>query len=76
MSKKAKKIAKQVNSGSRSLMRSVMRSGANNIGNALMEAVTEANGPSDIVFGRIMTAVRSGAIATGSEVVRERLSRL
>lgn len=76
MSKKAKKIAKQLNSGSKSFMRSIMRSGANNIGNSLMEAVTDANGPSDIVFGRIMTAVKSGAIATGHEVVREKLSKL
>ena len=76
MSKKAKKVAKQLNSESRSFMRSVMRSGANNIGNSLMEAVTDASGPRDIVFGSIMTAIRSGAIATGQEVVKERLSKL
>jgi hypothetical protein len=76
MSKKEKKIAKQLNSGSRSFMRSVVRSGANNIGSSLLEAVTDTSGPSDVVFSRIMIALRSGAIATGQEVVRERLSRL
>ncbi|MEK3884498.1 hypothetical protein [Paenibacillus sp. PL2-23] len=76
MSKKSKKMVKKLNNESKAFMRTVLRSGANNIGNQLMDAVSDANQPGTMILGNVLNALKSGAIATGQEVVRERLSRL
>ncbi|MCM3289953.1 hypothetical protein M3661_07400 [Paenibacillus sp. MER 180] len=54
---------------------SALKSGANNFGKHLLDAVNDENQPVDIVFGRIVTALRDGAIATGQDVLRAQLNQ-
>jgi hypothetical protein len=61
---------------SKAFAESLLRNGANHIGGQLLNAVSNVNQPTDIVFGNIAAALRNGVIATGQEVVRERLSRI
>ncbi|WP_168118931.1 hypothetical protein [Paenibacillus sp. HB172176] len=76
MSKKSKKEAKISNNHAKDFFQSVLKTGATNIGNQLLAAVDDVNQPSDIVMEKILTALKTGAIATGQEVVRGRLSKL
>ncbi|WP_314586848.1 hypothetical protein [Paenibacillus terrigena] len=60
----------------KSFLESALKSGANNIGRQLLDAVNDDNQPADVVLGRIVTALKSGAVATGQEVLRTGLSQL
>ncbi|MDQ6421685.1 hypothetical protein RB620_19855 [Paenibacillus sp. LHD-117] len=70
------KFAKLIKKEVLPVVESALKSGANNFGRELLNAVEDGNQPSDIVFGNIVSALRSGVIATGQQVVKERLQKL
>lgn len=60
----------------KSFLESALKSGANNFGRRLLDAVSDENQPVDIILGRVATALKSGALATGQEVLRAQLDQL
>jgi hypothetical protein len=75
MSNIRKKIIKRVKKKSKPLIEAALRSGANKIGNRLLDATSDVNQPSDILLDKLFTALKSGVLATGQEIVKEELDR-
>jgi hypothetical protein len=75
MSNIRKKFIKQVKKKSKPLVEAALRRGADNIGKRLLDAVNDVNQPSDILFEKLFTAVKSGVLATGQEIMKEKLNR-
>lgn len=59
----------------KSFIGSVLKSGANNIGSKLLEAVNDENQPIDVALGKVVTALKSGAFATGRDLLRSQFSQ-
>lgn len=53
-----------------------LKIGANHIGSGLLNAVDNANQPSDVVLSNVVASLKSGAFAAGKEIARERLGKL
>jgi hypothetical protein len=53
----------------------VLISGASNIGSQLLEAVNDENQPIDVALGKVVTALKSGAFATGRDLLRSQFSQ-
>ncbi|QGQ98764.1 hypothetical protein EHS13_29755 [Paenibacillus psychroresistens] len=70
MSSIPRKIFKKVIKKSKPIIKATMRSGAENIGQRLLTAVSNPNQPFDITLEKLLTALKSGALATGLEVVK------
>jgi hypothetical protein len=75
MSNNRKKIFKRVMKKSRPIFKAVLRSGADNIGKRLLNAVDDVNQPSDILLEKLIIALKSGALATGQEIVKGNFAR-
>ncbi|OCT13971.1 hypothetical protein A8709_00050 [Paenibacillus pectinilyticus] len=60
----------------KSFLEAALKTGANNIGTRLLDAVNDANQPADVVLEKVVTALKSGALATGQEVLRAQLGQL
>lgn len=76
MSNFHKMIGKQIKKEFIPLLEATLRSGANNIGNQLLEAVSDVSQPTDIVYSKITTALKDGAIATGQEIIMVGIDRI
>ncbi|RIX53937.1 hypothetical protein D3P08_06685 [Paenibacillus nanensis] len=68
-------FGKLFKSEARALAESVFRNGSSQIGGRLLDAVSDVTQPNDIAIGNIVAALRNGAIATGQQVLMERLRR-
>jgi hypothetical protein len=55
---------------------STLKSGAKIIGTQLLAAVGDANQPADVFFGKVLLALKTGALMTGQEVMKSRLEKL
>ncbi|WP_152394599.1 hypothetical protein [Paenibacillus guangzhouensis] len=69
-------MSKEHSEFANSFLESTLKSGANNIGRQLLDAVNDENQTPDVVLGRVVTALKKGAVATGQEVLRTALSQL
>jgi hypothetical protein len=75
MSNIRRKIVKRIKKKSKPLIKAALTSGADNIGKRLLDAVSDVNQPSDILLGKLFTALKSGVLATGHEIVKGELDR-
>lgn len=71
MSDTRKKIVRRFKKTSKHLLNTALTRGADNIGKELLEAVNDANQPSDVLFEKLVTALKSGAIATGQDLMKK-----
>lgn len=76
MSDIRKDILKQFKEKSKPLLKAAMTSGANNIGKQLLDAVSDVNQPSDIILEKLFTALKSGVLATGQEILKEGMEEI
>jgi hypothetical protein len=53
-----------------------LKTSANHIGSGLLNAVADANQPTDVALSNIVAALKTGVVAAGQEIARERLSKL
>jgi hypothetical protein len=74
-SKSDHKFGKLLASESQAFAESVFRNGANQIGTQLLDAVSDINQPTDVILGKIASALKIGVLATSQEVLKERLNR-
>lgn len=66
-----KKIVRRFKKTSKKLLNTALTRGADNIGKELLGAVNDVNQPSDVLFDKLITALKSGAIATGQEIMQK-----
>lgn len=53
-----------------------LKSGAKIIGTQLLSAVGDVNQPADVFFGKLLTALKTGALMTGQEVMKNHIEKL
>ncbi|NOU99725.1 hypothetical protein [Paenibacillus planticolens] len=71
-----KVMVRNVGKESRLLLETALRSGATNVGKQLLDASIDVNQPSDILFDKVLTALKNGAHAAGQEVMLSGLNRI